>query len=70
VAYRDRLRSEGSGLGDEAVSDLEDESSAPLSISEADSEGSTVTWVAAEGVGSLEAHRRMLELLFSPRLGS
>lgn len=52
------------------MSDLEDSAPVPVSISEADSEGNRVTWVAAEGLGSVETHRRMLELLFSPRLGS
>lgn len=52
------------------MSDLEDGASAPPSLSDTDTEGNTVTWLAAEGAGSVEAHRRMLELLFSPTLGA
>jgi hypothetical protein len=70
MANRDRLRGGGSELGDEAVSDLEERDLPPLSLSETDAEGNTVTWVAAEGLGAMEAHVRLLELLFSPSLGS
>lgn len=48
----------------------QDEGTMPpdLCISETDSAGRTVTWVATEAIGSMESHRRMLELLFSPEL--
>lgn len=41
---------------------------APRSISDVDSAGNKVTWVAVDGLAAAEAHRRMLELLFAPRL--
>jgi hypothetical protein len=41
----------------------------PVQWSDTDSEGNSVTWIATDALGSLEAHRRMLELLFSPVAG-